>query len=319
MQFISESLAALRLGAPHAHLNLALFPLIADFDRAPDYLLLDDALERKLACVSEVSAEGRVPELAFENSSSEKILLVDGDELVGARQNRILNLTILVGGAQKLVIPVSCVEQGRWRYRRGGAPSDFASAGRALFARARARKAAGVTASLRSHGERHANQSQVWADVADKVASCGAASETLAMADAYESRAAQVEAYVRAFRAAPRQHGAVVTIDGQPVGLELFDSAAAFSRYLSKLVRSYALDAIETADGLISASGPAPSEAQVRSFLDRVSAAAGERFPALGEGEDIRLTGSAVAGGALAVDGRLVHLAGFAVGSGPRA
>ena len=104
MQFISESLAALRLGAPHAHLNLALFPLIADFDRAPDYLLLDDALERKLACVSEVSAEGRVPELAFENSSSEKILLVDGDELVGARQNRILNLTILVGGAQKLVI-----------------------------------------------------------------------------------------------------------------------------------------------------------------------------------------------------------------------
>lgn len=305
MELIAQSLAGLTLGAPQVHLNLALFPLIAEFDRAPAYLLLDDALERKLARVSEVSAEGRVPELAFENSSAEKILLVDGDELVGAKQNRILNLTILVGGGQKVVIPVSCVEQGRWRYGK----HDFVSAGRALFAKARARKMSGVTASLRRSGERHANQSQVWADVADKVAFCGAESETLAMSDAYESRAAQVEAYVRAFRAQSRQQGAVVAIDGRPVGLELFDSATAFSRYLEKLVRSYALDAIETANG----KPLAPSEAEVRGFLDSIRAAEGERFAGLGEGEDIRLTGEGVAGGALALDGRLVHLAGFRV------
>ena len=79
-----------------------------------------------------------MPELSFENPSAEKILLVDGDELVGAKQNRILNLTILVGAGQKVVIPVSCVEQGRWRYRT----AEFASAGRTLFAKARARKMA---------------------------------------------------------------------------------------------------------------------------------------------------------------------------------
>jgi hypothetical protein len=79
--------------------------------------------------VTEVTGEGRVPELAFENTSTEKILLVDGDELVGAKQNRILNLTILVGVGQKILIPVSCVEQGRWSYRT----RDFRSAGRALF------------------------------------------------------------------------------------------------------------------------------------------------------------------------------------------
>lgn len=309
MQLISKSLAGLRLGAPQVHLNLALFPLIAEFDRAPGYLLLDEALSRKLARVSEVSAEGRVPELAFENASAEKILLVDGDELVGAKQNRILNLTILVGAGRKLAIPVSCVEQGRWRYRG----ADFSTAGRALFAKARAHKMAGVTASLRQHGERHANQSQVWADVADKVAFCGAASDTLAMSDAYESRGPQLEEYVRVFRAEPRQQGAVVAIDGRPVGLELFDSAAAFSRYLEKLTRSYALDALETANDLISQSGLAPSEAEVRRFLDSIRGAGGERFAALGEGEDVRLSGKGVAGGALALDGRVVHLAGFAV------
>lgn len=109
---IDQSFASLRIGTAAVHLNLALFPLYDDREKPSEYLLLDDALDRKLARVTEVSADGRVPELAFENDSAEKILLVDGDELVGAKQNRVLNLSILVGSRQKLVIPVSCVEAG---------------------------------------------------------------------------------------------------------------------------------------------------------------------------------------------------------------
>lgn len=71
----------------------------------------------------------------------------------------------------------------------------------------------------------------------------------------------------------------------------------------------YALDAIETDVG----KPLAPSEDEVRRFLDSVQAAAVERFTSLGEGEDIRLTGEGIAGGALATRGRVVHLAGFAV------
>ena len=305
MQLISHTVTRLKLGTPQVHFNLALFPLLAESDSTPAYLLLDEALERKLARVTEVSAEGRVPELSFENPSAEKILLVDGDELVGAKQNRILNLTILVGAGQKVVIPVSCVEQGRWRYRN----AEFASAGRTLFAKARARTMSQVNRSMATARVRTANQSEVWADVAQKVALSGASSETLAMADAYESWAGRVEAYLGAFRPELRQLGAVVAIDGQPVGLELFDSSAAFARYLGKLVRSYALDALETANGKTLA----PTEGSVRHFLDSICAAEGERFAALGEGEDIRLTGKGITGGALAVNGRLVHLAGFAI------
>jgi hypothetical protein len=84
---------------------------------AASSLLLDEALAKNLARVTEVSESGSVPELAFENGSPEKILLVDGDELIGARQNRAVNITILVGAGKKLVIPVSCVEQGRWADR----------------------------------------------------------------------------------------------------------------------------------------------------------------------------------------------------------
>lgn len=313
MQVVQDSLSGLKLGAPQAHRNLAFFPLLAP-DAGPgaaDYLLLDEALERKYARVTEVSGAGSVPELAFENTSAEKILLVDGDELIGAKQNRVINLSILVGGGMRITIPVSCVEQGRWSYRRSSTRHEFGSARRSLFAKARAKKMGRVSDALRSTGSRHADQGEVWADVAAKVEFCRVDSPTGAMADAYESSRDALEGYTCAFRAEPRQRGAVAAIDGKVVGLELFDSAATFAKYLDKLVRSYAFDAIETDDG----KARAPSAKAVERFLARIQAAAAERFDALGEGEDIRLKGEGIAGGALAAGGRVVHLAGFAVPS----
>jgi hypothetical protein len=303
---IGHSLAALKLGESQTYSNLTLFPLIGDGDPAPEYLLLDEALDRQFVRVTEVSTGGSVPELALENGSDEMVLLVDGDELIGAKQNRVLNLSILVAGGKRLTIPVSCVEQGRWAYRS----PEFQAANRTLFARARARKTQSVSEALRTRGERRANQSQVWADVAAKADALGVVSETLAMSDIYVDRDAQIAAYVRAFRPLPAQRGAVVAIGGKVVGVELFDSAAAFSRYLEKLVRAYGLDAIERKADAPPASA---SESDARAFLDRLCATQAERFKALGEGEDIRLTGQGVAGGALAAGGRLVHLAAFVV------
>jgi len=302
---IADALDGVELGAPQVHLNLALFPLVGHGDRAPGYLLLDEALERKLARVTEVSQAGSVPELAFENSSAEKILLVDGDELVGAKQNRIVNLSILVGAGQKVVIPVSCVEQGRWSYRS----RDFAPAKRTLFAKARAKNSAQVSRTLYQSGLRHSNQGEIWSDVAAKATFFQSASPTGAMGDIYKARDRELAAYATTFRAQARQRGAVVTIDGKVAGLELFDSAATFSKYLGKLVDSYALDAIETNSG----KALCPPEAAAREFIESLKNAAAKPFAALGEGEDIRLAGDGVSGGALAAGGRVVHLAGHAV------
>jgi hypothetical protein len=307
---IGHSLAGLKLGESQTYSNLTLFPLIGDGDSAPGYVLLDEALDRHLVRVTEVSTTGSVPELALENNSHESVLLVDGDELIGAKQNRVLNLSILVASGKRLTIPVSCVEQGRWAYRT----PEFAAAKRTLFAKARARKAQGVSHALRTHGDRQADQSQVWADVAAKAHDLHVDSATLAMSDIYLDRDAALESYVRAFHPLPAQRGAVVAIAGRVVGVEVFDSAAAFSRYLEKLVRAYALDAVERkAD-----EPPAvPCERDARAFLNLLWATHAERFKALGEGEDIRLTGQGIAGGALAAGGRLVHLAAFVVEGAP--
>jgi hypothetical protein len=311
-QLLHDSLAGLTLGAPQAYRNLALFPLIdaGDGGEAADYLLLDEALEQDFARITEVSSSGSVPELAFENTAPEPILLVDGDELVGAKQNRVLNLSILVGGGERIQIPVSCVEAGRWAWRT----ERFGSSKRTLFAKARAKKMAQVSESLRELGSRRSNQHEVWGDIAEKVAFSQAESPTGAMGDAYAATERPLEAYAAAFRAEPGQRGAVAAIDGRVVGLELFDTASTFAKFLDKLVRSYALDALETADEEAGDDSPEPVAADAERFLARLRAAAAERFKAVGEGEDIRLTGKGISGGALEAGGRIIHLAGFAVG-----
>lgn len=308
MKAIESVLSTLEVGEAVLAGNLAVFPLFRPTQAPMDYLLLDEALERDLAHVTEISQAGSVPELAFENASPQRVLLVDGDELVGARQNRIVNISILVGAGKKLVIPVSCVEQGRWSYRS----ARFAAAKRSLFASAKAKKMAAVSRSMRDTGSRRSDQGEVWADIGEKIASSRVASQTSAMADVYEAVEPDLAAYEKAIEVAEGQAGAVFASGDRVIGLEFFDSPAAFARCFAKIVRAYAMDAREEAD-------PIPKSttlADVRRFLGEMTKAAMQKYAALGEGEDVRLEGENLAGGALVDGERVVHLAAYRVEAG---
>ena len=114
--------------------NLTLVPLVAESEHDADYAVLDDALARGWIEITESGEAGHVPELSVVNRGSIAVLLLDGEELLGAKQNRVLNLTILVPPQQISIIPVSCVESGRWRH----VSRHFSSAPRAQFAEGRA-------------------------------------------------------------------------------------------------------------------------------------------------------------------------------------
>jgi hypothetical protein len=304
MNHIQSALAQLTLGQPQAFANMALFPLIAPHAEAPDYLVLEEALKSEVGHITEISEGGSVPELAFENNAPARVLLVDGEELIGARQNRILNISILVPAGKKLTIPVSCCEQGRWGYTGS---RQFASSDSALFARAKAKKMLRVSESMRSSGERRSNQGEIWDDIAMKSTRLHVDSSTSAMADVYSQQRARLDDYVLAFKLQPGQSGAVVALDGKVVGLELFDSPATFGRFFQKLLKSFALDAIDVEQPVTSV----PAAEIAKAFLEHLGAASAETFAALGDGEDVRLQGTEVVAGALVADGRVRHLAGF--------
>lgn len=311
MDAVLEALNRVRVGEPATFRALSIFPLLADVAGEPDYITLDEALARACGHVSEVSAGGSVPELKFTNEGAQPVLLLDGEELVGAKQNRVLNLSILVPARTSLVIPVSCVEAGRW----SSGPMQFSASPRALFAASRAKKTAQVSLSMQFRGQRWSDQREVWSDIEEKMARLDAGSPTSAMSDIFEQRATDLEAYVRAISAADGQVGAVFAINGRVFGCDLFDYPATFRKLFPKLVRSYSLDALEAAG-----SAPAaPSPRSAEEFLQQIREARADVYRAVGMGEDVRLTGPRLTGAALVAAGRVVHLNAFRLEEAGRA
>ena len=151
-----------------------------------------------------------MPELLVKNAAKKPVLILDGEELVGAKQNRIVNLTILVAAEQTLHIPVSCVEAGRWARRS----REFAAAGRAHYATGRARKLEQVSCAMHAFGTREADQGDVWQNIDAKSRRMKAGSATHAAAAMYERSRSKLDAFLEELEAVPRQAGAVFTING---------------------------------------------------------------------------------------------------------
>ena len=303
MQTINETLTKLTVGSQITHQNLTMFALMNGGGIEADYITLDEAMLAGTVQITEVSEGGSVPELQFVNGGDKAVLLLDGEELVGAKQNRALNLTILVPPKSTIVIPVSCVEQGRWGYRGRG----FKSSDKAQFAEGRARKAQSVSYCMASGHGRMSDQGDVWDSISEKMSRMEVNSPTMAMEDSYEQVRPRLNEFIGAFAAQDGQVGALFTINGEISGLDLFDSHDTISKLMPKLVGSYAIDALDRFNPV----SEAPEGSIAREFLNVVAAAQVSAHEAVGMGTDLRFQSQFVSGGALEVDDRVVHLCAF--------
>jgi hypothetical protein len=129
------------------------------------------------------------------------------------------------------------------------------------------------------------------------------------MSAMYEQLDTPLEQFVGAFPPAEHQVGAIFLINGRRAGLELFDAASTWRKLAPKLVRSYAVDAIDRRR-----QRARKAEAQAApTFATSVVSCAAAVFPGTGDGEDVRLTGPDIAGAALVVDGCAVHVSAFPI------
>lgn len=304
----------LPIGAPQVFRNLAVLPLIDGTAPATDWFTLDHAIDRGLAEISEISEHGSVPQLRLLNRATKPLFLLDGEELVGAKQNRILNLTILAPAAAppvgaRLDIPVSCVEQGRWSRRS----RHFRNTERVIYSKLRRHNSESVSASMDREGSTRGDQGRVWADISKKSARMAVHSDTGAASALYEHFGRDLDEFVAGVKILPGQVGAAFLVSGRFAGLDLLGGPDLMAGLLPKLVRSYALDALE--DGAADdrrdrpEQAPAPeAEAAVRAALDGAATLSPRRAKAIGEGEDLRLRGDGLVGAALIAGGGLAHL-----------
>jgi hypothetical protein len=304
---VRKQLSQLNLGNQTVFEHLTMFGVEGLSESDLDYLTLADAMKLEVAQVSEISDGGSVPELLFENSADLPVLILDGEELLGAKQNRTVNLTVLAPAGKTIKIPVSCVEAGRWRRES----THFVMSDRHHFARSRARNTAEVSCSLQREHSRRSDQGRVWADISAKAARMRAPSATQAMAEIFDRHRTTLESYVDAFANGESQTGALFAIGSEIVGLDLFDRRSTLAAVLPKLVRSYAIDAMESERG----NHEGATTRDATSFLAKLAEAEIETYEALGLGTDIRFAARGLIGGGLVVDDRLIHLAAFAAES----
>jgi ARG and Rhodanese-Phosphatase-superfamily-associated Protein domain len=273
------------LGRPHSHAGLNLIPLFPIASPELEYIGLDEAVANGLT-VSEIGAEGIVELLALDNPLAVDVLLYEGEELVGAKQNRILEQTILVAAQSTLKIPAKCVERGRWSHRT----QHFAPAPRAAYPSLRRAQRDG--------------QGAVWAEVSAKAFRLDAHSPTEAAESMYVSRHASLDEYAQALPRLDGQSGVIVAIGGRLTCFDYVSRSDVFAGLYLKLLRGYALEAIEAP-----VERPLSNSALGR-FLGELELAERTWRPAIGRGEEAELAGYAI-GRELSVDGEIVALSAF--------
>ncbi len=303
MNVLPSFISGLTIGAPRAFGRLTIHPLFHSQTPPFHYWTLDDAVETGSLSITEISSEGQVPMLLLRNSDDRPVLILDGEELVGAKQNRVINLTVLAPAKADLALPVSCVEQGRWSYNS----REFKSSKRAMYADMRARNVADISESLAHNGTRTSDQVEIWRDLAAKRRRMGADAPTEAMSDLYDSFQGRLEEAIEALRASQGEAGAIVAVDNSVRGLDVFDRPATYAKLFPKILGSYAIDALDPGADAADTDQSAP-----QFLLDVLGReAVVTPYPAPGLGADLRIDAVSVVGAALEVDNKIVHLCGF--------
>ncbi|MBW1990538.1 MAG: hypothetical protein JRI59_00105 [Deltaproteobacteria bacterium] len=301
---LKDYFRSLDLGPGTGHRNLQVFPLFHQGEAGPPYFTLDEALDQGVVEITEVGG-GEVPNLSVTNRGETPVLVLAGEELVGAKQNRLVNATFLLAGKTRLILPVSCVEQGRWSPR----PRHFRSEQRLSTPQLRSKVQSQVSFSLRAGRGFRADQREVWEEIEAKAARLGVRSPTGAMADLFESYEERLRQYTESFALAPDQKGFVAVLNGCPAGLELFDSPASLARYFDKVLRSYALDALD-----LERQGQSEPEPGItpEAWLEEIRELPVSTGPSLSLGEDLRVESHRSLGAGLIHAGVVLYLSIFA-------
>ena len=291
----------MKIGDARRSGSLSLLPLYGG-TAGPQYLLAAEAIQDGLLEITEVPG-GSVPELITKNTSTKPVLILDGEHLEGAMQDRVLNTTVLVAAASKTVLPVSCVESGRWHFEES---ANFRPSPDFSYSRLRGANLESVGANVRTGAGHVSDQGEIWAEVAEKHAELGVArSDTGAMRDAFATRRTDLDKMLGDLKAPDAgQTGVAALVDGKPVALDLFDKADTLERLWPRLLRGYALDALGSKDTL-------NKEDDVAEFLVQASEGEMTAHESVGLGEDVILTSASVIGKALVIEGAVVHMSLF--------
>ncbi len=307
MPTATRNIAALKsmtfeVGAPDVVGGLAVFPLLGPESRLT-FLSFAEAAAAG-ATARELPGGASVNDLLVINPLEVPVLLFEGEEVLGAQQNRTFDVTVLVPAQAELRVPVSCVEHGRWDGARSA--EAFTPSPQTADPELRRRKSVQARTAAAQGLESRADQGAVWDYLDEKAEDFAAEAPTRAMHDVFGAREELLAQAAAGVTRRPGQLGAVAFAGGAPVVCDWVSRAEAFAALHGPLVRGYALDAVAAP-----ATAPPPTVADAEVFLHAALSTSASVQPTPGAGEALHFVNAYIEGTALAHDGELLQLCAF--------
>lgn len=288
------------LDEPQVAGPLAVYPVIG----SPGALAYRSFAQARVlgAFVKELDEGASVGDLLVGNPTDVPVLLLEGEEVLGAQQNRSFDLSVLADAGEQIRVPVSCVERGRWDDARS--EEHFEPAPQAVDPALRRVKRARVNENVARGVDARADQGEVWSEVDARMFRLHAVSDSDALHDVYESRRSDLHALAGIVAPVAGQLGAIACVSGRPVAFDLVSRAEVFADLLPRLAQGYALEAMDRPV-------VGPDARTVERFLAAALGAPRRVVPTPGMADGFATTTADVSGGGLMHDGQLIALSAF--------
>jgi ARG and Rhodanese-Phosphatase-superfamily-associated Protein domain len=301
---VRQWMAGLTLGTRQRIGTIDLIPLVRAGTSGEADLLAHEALAAGALEVLEKDG-GVVQELLARNKAPRPVVIIEGETLVGARQNRIVAHTVVVAAGQDVIVPVGCMEHGRWHFKS----AQFASGASPSEWKMRREIKASVMRSRSAGGAAALNQSALWDRVDQELATAEVHSSTADYHELVERRMGEAASLLAGVRPVDGQVGLLALSDGLLVAIDLVGSSATWGHLAERALRSLLPAA---SDPEASASRPEARRLSAEEWLRVLGGARIARRPAIGLGDDFELAADGLIGSGVWLDGRPAHLSAFA-------
>jgi hypothetical protein len=212
--------------------------------------------------------------------------------------------SVLVAAESQLVLPVSCVERGRWSFRSRAFSSGNGSPHLAL----RRLKSRAVHESLKRGRGHRSDQGAVWEEIDRKARLHDAPSPTHALQDSRSHLSERLAAFQKLADELPEgTRGVAVGLGDRPVLIEVLAGPRSFAKASRKLLSGYAFEDLASEE-----QSDAADPSAVRDFIDAASKAPREEHLAVSLGQDVRFEADGISGYALVGEEGVLHATAFA-------
>jgi hypothetical protein len=233
---INNLLDSIEVGNPVYNGNLTVIPIYKNVkNNSYNFVLLEEALEKKYLNITELEG-GNVPQVKITNKSDRTIFLMGGEIITGCKQDRIVARDIIISPKKEnLIVPVYCIEQGRWSYNS----NNFYS-----------KKNLG-TYKLRAEAQKSdGEQSKIWNQVSKYVNKNRVKTKSFNYQDIYENKEVKQKIVsieknlIKKINLKSNTTGVIIAVGDQVVSIDIFISSYMFVKYWPKILKSSAFTSV---------------------------------------------------------------------------